>query len=743
VGVVDLRDGAKATITGSQITNQGAGHGLSTQHDTSSARLTGSFVTGCVDGILVVRGEVTLDQGSRSEGVSANSAGMRISAGAINLLGRSIANGNVNGIIVANDVRAPLPDPGRRIVIDNATASGATSSAILVRPFGVNSTDVSIALNNGARLVGGNGVAIEVLANASADVAIANSAIKGDMLSSGGTLNVDLTDASASVTGRMTGVTELTQAAGSTWNVTGNSDVVSYTTNGGTMAFQPLGATSHLATTVHGDFAGSGGVVAMNTDLNVGGALASQFTDRLLIEGNVTTTGATELVVTPTGGGALTDTDHDGVVGAHEGISLVQVGGASRADAFVLRGGYVAAGPWQYTLHAFGPGEVDPAQNALATGNLNWDYRLGNRFVCEPGKDCEEPPVEPETPEPPVDPGIPPVDPGVPPVDPEEPGREAVVPQLPSYLSAPAALLTYGDMLNDGLHQRLGDIRQGVSHDPVGGEMFARIIGGQLRYSSNLSFERYGYDFDQQVNALQVGGSIIALDGDNGSLRAGWAFDHGTTRVTPNAADGESFARYRANGTSAWITWQQGSGLWVDGVIGATRYRGDVGTDLRGADVGRLRAHGWTMSLEAGLPIALGTAWTVEPLLHVKHQSIAFRDFVDADDLDVKLGTAIQTTTRIGARIARTANPVFSPYARLDLSHTSHGQVNADVSSDAWNIADRFSSGRVGNTYRAAMGAVSQLGNHVQVYGEANYQHFIGTYGMRGWAGNVGIRVTF
>jgi hypothetical protein len=31
----------------------------------------------------------------------------------------------------------------------------------------------------------------------------------------------------------------------------------------------------------------------------------------------------------------------------------------------------------------------------------------------------------------------------------------------------------------------------------------------------------------------------------------------------------------------------------------------------------------------------------------------------------------------------------------------------------------------------------------VQLYGEGYYQHFMGGYGMRGWAGNVGIRVTF
>lgn len=262
-------------------------------------------------------------------------------------------------------------------------------------------------------------------------------------------------------------------------------------------------------------------------------------------------------------------------------------------------------------------------------------------------------------------------------------------------------------------------------------------------YSSNLSFQNYGYDFDQQVNALQLGGSLIALDGDNGTFRAGWAADHGTTRVTPKAADGNSSAKYRANGISGWITWQHGSGLWVDGVVGSTRYRGDVGTDQRGADVGRLRAEGWSMSVETGMPFALGNEWTVEPRFQLKHQSLNFRDFIDSDGLDVKLGRAKQTSATVGGRLSRTANPVFMPYASLDLTHTSNGDPNADVSSSDWDVAERFGSGRVGNTYRVAAGAISQLGDHVQIYGEGTYRHFTGSYGMQGWAGNVGIRVTF
>ncbi|PTR33847.1 outer membrane autotransporter protein [Luteibacter sp. OK325] len=734
---VELHDGATATITGSRLVNDSTGRGLSLQGAApSSATLLGSTVTGGTDGILLSGGgTLTLDQATRSEGTLTTASGVRISNGTANILGGSTAYGQQNGIIIADDTRG-ISDLGRLVVVDASASVGVTGSAIRVQDIsGPTRPNVaSIELRNGAKLVGGNGVAIEALTQTEVTVGIEGSHISGDMLAvDDGVLDINLNDSGAAITGRMIAVNAMTQAAGSTWNVTGDSDLRAYTLNGGTLAFQPGTDGSHRATTVHGDLAGSGGTIAFNTVMNEGGALASQATDRLLIEGNVTTTGPVAIVVTPSGVGASSDRNTNGLVGADEGISLIQVAGTSRADAFVLRGGYVAVGPYSYTLHAFGPGTTDQAQNALATGSLNWDYRLGAVYVCQ--TDCD--PVDPTTP--PVDPGEPPVDP----IDPPPGGRVAVVPQLPSYLSAPAALLTYGDMMNDGLHQRLGDLRTGTSHDPIGGEVFARYLGGQLRYSSNLSFQRYGYDFDQQVNALQVGGSLIALDGDNGTLRAGWAADHGTTRVTPKAADGNSSAKYRANGMSAWITWQQGNGLWVDGVLGSTSYSGDVGTDLRGADVGRVRANGWTMSVETGMPFALGNDWTVEPRFQLKHQSLNFRDFTDGDGLDVRLGTAKQTSATLGGRIMRTANRVFMPYANLDLTHTSNGDPNADVSSADWDLSQRFGSGRVGNAYKVAAGAVSQLSEHVQVYGEGTYQHFVGSYGMQGWAGNVGIRVTF
>lgn len=743
-----MSNGSTATITdGTLISTLGdiRGSGMTLTMDGTgfagaSATLLRTSVQGTLYGANINVGAVLDASASTFVATADNSAGIGLFGGSVNLTDGSKVSGQRNGVEMGADARAPIATD-RTFVADGSSITGMTDSAILVHQISTAPTTAQITLRNGTTLTGGNGIAIDVRDHSTADVAIASSAIVGDVVTDAtASATIGLTD-NATLLGAAHGNLAMNVGSGTAWTLRDTSDVASLDLQGGSVALGQAGDAGFHDLVVKGAFSSGNGALVFNTALDEGGPLrGTPTTDRLLIEGDVTTTTPTLVTVRGRGDGAITDTNQNGVVDASEGISLIQVGGSSRADAFQLAGGYVAAGPYQYKLYAFGPGEVDPTQKALAGDGFNWDYRLGNSYVCE--KDCE--PVNPEEPGNPGEPG----EPG----GPEEPGpgpgpapgeRAEVVPQVPAYLSAPAALLTYGDMLNDGLHQRLGDIRKGDSGDPVGGELFARYLGGQLRYSSNLAFQRYGYDFDQQVNALQVGAGIIALDGDNGSLRAGWALDHGTTRVTPKAVDGSSNAKYTANGGSAWVTWQHGNGLWVDGVVSATRYSGNVSTAMRGDEVAKIHATGRILSIEAGMPFALGDTWTLEPQLQVKHQQLTFRDFQDKDGLDVTLGTAKQTTERLGLQLSWSANPVFAPYGRVDFIHSSNGDPGVDVSSEGWDIGSRFQSGRVGNAVRAAAGLTSQLCNHVQLYGEGTWQHFTGSYGMRGWAGYAGIRVTF
>ena len=230
---------------------------------------------------------------------------------------------------------------------------------------------------------------------------------------------------------------------------------------------------------VGGNYASPGGTLTLNTVLNAGGPLARQFTDRLLISGNAI--GSTPVLINAFGRGARTG---NGVPDAIDGISVVQVAGASSPGAFTLPGGFVDGGtPFQYHLYAYGPGSPNgPAaasQSLVGNGGNQWDYRLQTAYVTPEG------PVPPE----PVPPGG-----GDPPLPPN--ARPEVAPQVPAYITTPTALFNAGFQDIDSLHRRLGEIRddQQLGRDPQG-EAFVRVYGTRLNYTTNRSFTGFGVDF--------------------------------------------------------------------------------------------------------------------------------------------------------------------------------------------------------------------------------------------------------
>ncbi|MDF3983211.1 autotransporter outer membrane beta-barrel domain-containing protein [Luteibacter sp. PPL554] len=753
-GSVMLSNNSRLTSAGAIVHADGVGIVVSNASGEpgsglpSIVRLTdGSAVSGGTHGASLSAGVDLVATGSSISGIQGY--GMAIHSAKVSLAGGTTVTGHLAGLSIRRDDRGEALTPTyRRVSIDASAVTGSTGSGILVDAGkGTSVTDAVIALTNGAIVQGGNGVAFDLRQRTDVVVTADRSRIVGDISAAQGARATVSLSQGATLAGGVSGDVTATIASGSTWTPTRTSSVSRLALEGGAITFAPPQDARYRALAVRGDLTGSGGDIAFHTRLDAVGAIATQATDRLLVEGNVTRAGTTRVSVVPMGVAIDTDTNRNGRLDADEGISLIQVGGDARPDAFVLRGGYVAVGGYQYALHAFGPGQADPSQNVLPTGALLWDYRLGTVGCTE--NDCG---VTPPPPPPPPGDGeegeaiLPPgpcegetCGPGVEP----PPTRPAVVPQLPSYLSAPAALLTYAAGMHEGLRERLGELRDGLRGAPLAGEVFVRYLGSQSRYRANHSFARYGYAFDQQSHALQWGGGLVSFDGDDGTLRAGWALDRGTTRVSPQAVDGRSTTWYRAMGGAAWVTWQSGAGWWVDAVVAGHRYRGDVATDLRGSDVARLHASGSTWSVEVGRPFAAGAGWLIEPRAQVMYQTLRVNRFADGDGLAVDLGLARQVRTRIGVRVSRTTDSPWSPYARVDLSRSDRGDPSVRIGSDAWGVSDRFGSGRVGSAAELSGGITRQLSPNVQLYGEGTYERFVGGYGMRGWRGHMGVRVTF
>jgi len=524
--------------------------------------------------------------------------------------------------------------------------------------------------------------------------------------------------------------------------ISGGSPGSVVVTNAGTIDLTNGAGSPGNSLTIDGDYLGQTGRIALVTTLNLGSALSNQHTDRLLVQGNASGTTFLDIAPSAASTGELTDFNHNSAVDATEGISVVQVAGSSSPATFRLAGGYLAAGPWQYGLYAFAPGSSSAGQRVVpGAGNQFWDYRLANVYVCE--TDCEPaatpPPAVTEAP----DDGC-----VVNGIDQCAPGRAAVTPQVPAYISAPGALAAYGFRMLDNLHKRLGEVRhEGVLDDGLGGEAFARVIGGDYTYHTDVRFKRYGYDYDQHIRALQVGTNIFEIDSEKSAMRGGVAFTHGRTRLEPKAADGSSRTRFYSNSVAAFLTWQHVNGFYVDAVVSGDRHQGDVDV-ARTQDVARLHATGWTASVESGYPWRFDSGYTLEPQLQLARLHERVDNLVDRDGTRVNFQDYDQNVGRIGLRFYRTwdrgAQRLATPYVRLNYVKGWGGRARVTVGADEMpGLEQTFAGGAFGQGLELGLGGTYSLGRQWSFYGEADYQREVGSAGARGWSANLGVRWNF
>jgi outer membrane autotransporter protein len=504
--------------------------------------------------------------------------------------------------------------------------------------------------------------------------------------------------------------------ASSVWNVTGNSTVTSLS-NAGTVAFGAPVNGAYKAVRVNGNYQG-GGTVAMNTVLNTGGPLSAQSTDRLLITGNVT--GTTTLHLTTTGAGANTNTSLNNLPVPTEGISLVQVGGNSSANAFKLDGGYVAANgsPYQYRVFAYGPGQTAASQSQLENAILNWDYRLQTSYLDSNGN-----PV----------PGVPTSGGG------GGGGRPAVVAQASSDLVAPLALQNYGATVMGSLNRRLGEIRGDDVPPPDNrGEVFSRVIAASSSYHSNRDFDSYGYDFHQDIEAMQIGGNWLHLTDQNQNLRLGTAVTIGSTSVRPKTSDAES-SKFDLNARSLALTgtWQHKSGWYVDGVLSVGTFNGNVKTD-KSSNAGRIQGNSLEASVETGKAFTLNNGYVVEPQFQLMSQTFRFDNHDDVDGVHTDWNNSTFVTARGGVKVSIPVQsaPEWKPFVAANLLQTWGGDSDVKLANTS------FTPGTVGTAMQLQVGATGQISRNLSVYGELSGQQRIG-HGTSSVYGNVGVRYLF
>ena len=585
--------------------------------------------------------------------------------------------------------------------------------------------------------------------------------------------------------------------------------------------------------------------------------------DRLLINGDVdSSAGTTFINIDLSGEGYLTDTNNSGIAGPTEGVSLVQVGGLSTKDSFQLADGYVANGPWQYSLYAFAPGKSSGDERLISgSGNQYWDYRLETRYLSEgdepqpddggstpppddggstpppddggstpppddggstpppddggstpppddggstpppddggstpppddggktpppddggstppPDDGGKTPPPDDGGSTPPPDDGgstpppddggstpppddggkTPPPDDGgsTPPPDdgggtPPKPRRIAVVPQVPSYLSLPSALLSYNSRVNQmfrNLAQSPDSSGKVVDSYPV----WLQYINGEDKYHTAMGFLDYGYDYTQKEQGWLLGGRVLQLGDERQYLTWNVGFANSTLKITPDAKDGNSESHYNAYGLTSLLTLRHQSGLTLDVGADATKYDGHVTTDTRRGHVADIKAYSYSGNAEVSYPFELGNH-EIAPVLGGGIQVLKVDDFTDADDIHVHYGTITRPTGQLGVRYnyklrdTPLGNFVFytNSYLTKDFSNTPDVWIGSTRTNGA---SSTFDMGKVGSSATVDVGIINEITPMFAINTGVQYQQRLSNddEGINSWQANVGIKVTF
>lgn len=490
-------------------------------------------------------------------------------------------------------------------------------------------------------------------------------------------------------------------AAGATLDLAGFNQTVAGVSNAGTVSL--VGSVPGTTLTVTGPWVGNNGTLRLGTTLG-NSASAS---DRLVLSGaGAIASGTTNVQITQLGGlGAQTSGNGIEVVSAINGATTTA---QTSKDAFVLAGGHVDAGAFEYRLHA---------ADAVGAGE-NWYLR----------STAQQEPVPPTTP-----PSQAPSGPAAAPT--EVPTYRVEVPLL---AALPGQFREAGLAMVGNLHQRVGDETKNAAGPR---QAWGRIISmnrdmaqsGTVDPRSEGRLNGFQAGTDLWANpAWRTGVYVGQLDGDmdvNGFARG----------VRDYAAGSNDL---RAQFVGAYATWSNGAGLYVDGVLQGGRLRYDV-NPAAGAAASNGKGNSVLGSIEIGQAFAVAPGWVVEPQLQLIGQH------VDLDDVTIS-GARIQQDAddawllRAGVRVrgeVATSNGVVQPYARLNIYS---GKGGTDIARFVGPAAfTDISTATGGTSAELAVGASWHLSPTLSLYGEVGNLWDIGgsvrTDG--GLNGSVGVKL--
>jgi len=307
----------------------------------SRADVFGSEIYGALAGASVSQlSELHLTD-SWVQGTAMGSTGLLLAHGAAFAEGSTLI-GEQNGVRMTGVAGST---GGASLVLDGSTVQGESGAAIVVAGAPGRDPQATIQVNNGSRLIGGNGNLLEVTGSATANMTVDNSHLQGDVIvEAGSTANLSLQNRS-SLIGALLNVNDLSIGDQSSWTLTGNSLVGAMTLAGGTVKFGESDAFYQL----NADSLSGNGTFIMGADF------ARGLNDFLNIAGNAS--GNHDVLIAASGTEPVSPGD----------VHIVHTGGGDAQ--FALLGGSVDIGAWSYGLKQVGNDWfLDPNQRVISPG---------------------------------------------------------------------------------------------------------------------------------------------------------------------------------------------------------------------------------------------------------------------------------------------------------------------------------------------------------------------------------------
>ena len=424
----------------------------------------------------------------------------------------------------------------------------------------------------------------------------------------------------------------------SQWSFNKSSTLNNLDANSSEITFTPT--SEYKTLTIKDNLTGS-------STFNLNTNIAENKSDKLVVKG--TAEGNHKIGVTNQGANV-----------ANGKVTLVETNGGNAAFSLTNPNNRVDLGAYQYFL-----------------------TKEGNNWVLANSKNA----VTPTSPVAPVTPSKPVVTPNKPVVTPTAPVLPST-PLLSDLANAQvslrqAQLLLVEDDLT-GIHQRLGEVKNGEK-----GNVWVRNVNSRQKLAALSTGESETSGFKQNIHSLQVGADAAVTD----NLRVGGFVGRSQANVDFNGDYGDG--KVRSNSVGLYAAYLADNGIYVDNIVKYSRLHANSNhTEKR-------HYNAYTISSELGKRFSLAKDWTITPQAQLAWTHISSQE--NEDSLS-------SVYSRIGLRVAKgfalSNGWNLQPYAEVNAITSKNRSSKIHYTNSALDVAS--SRGR----FESAVGFNAGFANH-------------------------------